>query len=136
MSLNRFLRNFLVPKIKFGMTSTIATAIDHIIYLVLIKYIIESKAHFISYAIGIITNFILQKRFVFMLKRKVYVTFILSVSFSIFGLIAGTFLIHYFAKIDFFSNHKYYNKLLVTVMIFIYNFYTKRFAFEKEYTKL
>jgi len=118
------------------MTSTIATAIDHIIYLVLIKYIIESKAHFISYAIGIITNFILQKRFVFMLKRKVYVTFILSVSFSIFGLIAGTFLIHYFAKIDFFSNHKYYNKLLVTVMIFIYNFYTKRFAFEKEYTKL
>ncbi len=136
MNLNRFLRNFLVPKIKFGMTSTIATAIDHIIYLVLIKYIIESKAHFISYAIGIITNFILQKRFVFMLKRKVYVTFILSVSFSIFGLIAGTFLIHYFAKIDFFSNHKYYNKLLVTVMIFIYNFYTKRFAFEKEYTKL
>ena len=121
MNLNRFLRNFLVPKIKFGMTSTIATAIDHIIYLVLIKYIIESKAHFISYAIGIITNFILQKRFVFMLKRKVYVTFILSVSFSIFGLIAGTFLIHYFAKIDFFSNHKYYNKLLVTVMIFIYN---------------
>ena len=136
MNLNRFLRNFLVPKIKFGMTSTIATAIDHIIYLVLIKYIIESKAHFISYTIGIITNFILQKRFVFMLKRKVYVTFILSVSFSIFGLIAGTFLIHYFAKIDFFSNHKYYNKLLVTVMIFIYNFYTKRFAFEKEYTKL
>ena len=130
------MKNFLVPKIKFGMTSTIATAVDHIIYLVLIKYIIESKAHFISYAIGMITNFLLQKRFVFMLKRKVYAAFVLSVTFSIIGLFAGTFLIHTFAKIDFFGDHKYYNKLLVTLIIFIYNFYTKRFAFEKEYTRL
>lgn len=130
------MKNFLVPKIKFGMTSTIATAVDHIIYLVLIKYIIESKAHFISYAIGMITNFLLQKRFVFMLKRKVYAAFVLSVTFSIVGLFAGTFLIHTFAKIDFFGDHKYYNKLLVTLIIFIYNFYTKRFAFEKEYTRL
>ena len=136
MNINRFMRNFLIPKIKFGMTSTIATAIDHIIYLILIRYLIESKAHFISYAIGMIVNFILQKRFVFMLKRKVYVVFFLSVSFSIIGLLAGTFLIHSFSKIDFFGSHKYYNKLLVTVIIFIYNFYTKRFAFEKEYTKL
>ncbi len=136
MNFNRFLKNFLVPKIRFGITSTIATAIDHIIYLILIKYLVESKAHFISYAIGMITNFILQKRFVFMLKRKVHTVFILSLSFSVVGLFAGTFFIHSFAKIDFFGNHKYYNKLLVTVIIFIYNFYTKRFAFEKEYTKL
>jgi putative flippase GtrA len=136
MSFNRFLKNFLIPKIKFGMTSIIATAVDHIIYLVLIRFIIESKAHFISYAIGMITNFLLQKRFVFMLKRKVYTAFFLSVSFSIIGLFAGTFLIHSFSRIDFFANHKYYNKLLVTLIIFIYNFYTKRFAFEKEYTKL
>jgi putative flippase GtrA len=118
------------------MTSTIATAIDHIIYLILIRFLVESKAHFISYAIGIVTNFLLQKRFVFMLKRKVYAAFFLSVSFSIIGLIVGTLLIHTFAKIEFFCNHKYYNKLLVTVIIFVYNFYTKRFAFEKEYNKL
>jgi len=136
MNLHRYLRDFLFPKVKFGLTSTITTAIDHIIYLILIKYLIESKAHFISYGIGIIINFLLQKRFVFMLKRRVYIAFIISVLFSIIGLIAGTLLIHNFAKTEFFSNHKYLNKLAVTGIIFIYNFYTKRFAFEKEYTKL
>ncbi len=136
MNLQRLLKDFLFPKIKFGLTSIITTAIDHIIYLILIRYLIESRAHFISYGIGIIINFMLQKRFVFMLRRKVYIAFIISVLFSIFGLIASTFLVHNFAKIDFFSNHKYLNKLAVTGIIFIYNFYTKRFAFEKEYTKL
>lgn len=136
MNLQRLLKDFLFPKFKFGLTSIITTAIDHIIYLILIKYLIESKAHFISYGIGIIINFLLQKSFVFMLRRRVYVAFIMSILFSIIGLIAGTFLVHNFAKIEFFSNHKYLNKLAVTGIIFIYNFYTKRFAFEKEYTKL
>ncbi len=136
MNLQGFLRDFLFPKVKFGLTSTIATAVDHIIYLVLIMYLIESRAHFISYGIGMIINFLLQKRFVFMLKRRVYIAFIISILFSVLGLFAGTFLIHNFAKINFFSNHKYINKLAVTGIIFIYNFYTKRFAFEKEYTKL
>ena len=136
MNLQRLLKDFLFPKLKFGLTSIITTAIDHIIYLILIRYLIESKAHFISYGIGIIINFLLQKSFVFMLRRRVYIAFIMSVLFSIIGLLAGTMLIHNFAKIEFFSNHKYLNKLAVTGIIFIYNFYTKRFAFEKEYTKL
>jgi putative flippase GtrA len=100
MNLQGFLRDFLFPKVKFGLTSTIATAIDHIIYLILIKYLIESRAHFISYSIGMIINFLLQKRFVFMLKRRIYITFIISVLFSIFGLVDGTYLIHNFSKIS------------------------------------
>ncbi len=136
MNLTYKLKNIIIPKIKFAITSSIATIIDHLIYILLINWFIESIANLISYSIGMVINFMLQKKFIFILRRKLHITFIISIFFSLLGLLITTLLIHLFSKNTFFSQHKYINKLLVTGIVFIYNFYTKRFAFEKEYSKL
>ena len=138
MKLKEFIKSFVASKFKFALTSTIATGFDHGIFIYLINStnLIESHAHLISYPIGVMTNIILQRLFIFELKRKLHNAFILAILFSIIGYLGGTFLIHLFAKIDFFASNRYFNKLVVTAIIFFYNFYTKRFAFENEIKKL
>ena len=136
MNLTYKLKNIIIPKVKFAITSSVATLIDHLIYIILINWFIESIANLISYSIGMFINFMLQKKFIFILKRKLYITLIMSIFFSLAGLSLTTVLIHFFSRNTFFSQHKYVNKLLATGIVFIYNFYTKRFAFEKEYSKL
>jgi len=130
------IKNFIIPKLKFAATSFIATALDYGIYILLTTVVLysESLSHAISYTIGMITNFILQRRFIFLLKRKLYQAFLLSVMFSMIGwlLSQGIFngLIYSFA---FFKQHDLLAKIAVTLIIFFYNFYTKRFAFERKY---
>lgn len=135
MELKAFIKNFFIPKLKFAITSSIATAIDYGIYILLTTMLITSNstAHAISYTVGMIINFFLQKRFIFLLQRKFYQAFGLSVVFSIIGWLIsqGLFnlLIVYFV---FFQEHGILAKIIVTFVIFFYNFYTKRFSFEKK----
>ena len=82
---------------------------------------------------GMIINFILQKRYVFILHRKLDAAFALSIGFSLLGIIIGSTIIGLLVKIDFFSENPFITKLIVTGLIFFYNFYTKRFAFEKQF---
>jgi putative flippase GtrA len=130
------LKRFTIPKIKFAATSSVATALDYGIYILLTAVFLSSEttAHAISYTIGMITNFLLQRRFIFLLERKLYQAFILSVVFSLIGwlLSQGIFngLIYSFA---FFKQQDILAKVIVTLTVFFYNFYTKRFAFEKKY---
>lgn len=136
MILKTRLRKFILPKARFGLASIVATAVDQILYIILISHLIESKANFISYSVAMILNFILQKKFIFALKRKTQTAFLMSMFFSLIGLFFGTLLIHWFSQFSFFGNHRYLNKVVVTGIIFFYNFYTKRFAFEKTFSGL
>ena len=136
MNLTYRIKQIFIPKLKFAVTSLIATIVDHSLFILLIRWLVESNANLISYSVGMIVNFILQKKFIFILKRRLHVAFVLSMLFSVIGLLLGTGFIILLSKNDFFAHHKYLNKLTVTGIIFVYNFYTKRFAFEKEYNKL
>lgn len=135
MDFQAFFKNFFIPKVKFAITSSIATAIDYGIYIFLTTMMLtsESVAHAISYSVGMIINFFLQKRFIFLLQRKLYQAFGLSVIFSLIGWMISQGLFNALIRYtDFFHQNDILAKIIVTFVIFFYNFYTKRFSFEKK----
>lgn len=135
MNIRDLIKDFIIPKFKFALTSSVATAVDYGIYIGLTLYVSfsETVSHAISYSIGILINFILQKKFIFTTQRKLSYVFSLSVGFSIIGWMLSqsifNFLIYTF---PFFMNYDLLAKIIVTGTIFFYNFYTKRFSFEKK----
>jgi putative flippase GtrA len=126
------IEQFVYPKIKFASTSLIATILDYIIYLTLVySGFNKVYSNVISASIGFLVNFFLQKKFIFTLRRKAHHTFLISMSFSAAGIGISTLFIFLFNKNVFLDHHQYITKLLVMGIMFFYNFYTKRIAFEK-----
>ena len=129
----KWLLNFILPKIKFASTSLIATGVDYVLYLILVSYFFGPIiSNVIAYTCGMLTNFILQKRFIFQLNRKVQSAFLLSLGFSMLGLVLETFIITQLNRFPFLDARQYITKMLSKGIVFFYNFYTKRFAFEKK----
>lgn len=136
MDFKATIKDFLLPKIKFGLTSSLATAIDYGIYLsfTMLFFINESVSHAISYGVAMVINFLMQKRFIFKLQRKVGYAFGLSVMFSLIGwTLSQVFFNFFILNFDFFAKYDVLAKILATGIIFLYNFYTKRFSFEKKH---
>ncbi|MCB0669044.1 MAG: GtrA family protein [Saprospiraceae bacterium] len=126
------LKAFVIPKVKFASTSLVATVVDYTIYLLLVySGFNKIYSNITSASIGFLVNFFLQKRFIFTLRRKVHSTFLMSMTFSAAGIGISTFLIYLLNKNPFLDHHQYLTKLLVMGIMFFYNFYTKRIAFEK-----
>jgi putative flippase GtrA len=125
-------KNFILPKIKFATTSAVATSVDYVLYLILVSYLFTpTVSNIISASCGMMINFVLQKRFIFSLQRRVSAALALSITFSLIGIGISTFLIYSLNHIAFFAKYQSITKLLATGLIFLYNFYTKRFAFER-----
>lgn len=125
--------SFVLPKIKFASTSSIATALDYCLYLVLVySGVAKVTSNLISASCGFLVNFMLQKKFIFVIQRKTSAAFLLSMTFSIIGIGISTLIIYLLNKIDFFDTHQYITKLVAIGTMFFYNFYTKQFAFERK----
>jgi putative flippase GtrA len=121
-------------KFKFAMTSAIATALDYVLYMVLVTWFFAPVvSNIISYSISVVVNFSLQKRYIFTLERKVRTAFLLSVLVSVGGLILSTAIIYVLTKQAFFMEQQLITKLIATGLVFFYNFYLKRFVFEKRF---
>ena len=121
-------------KLKFAATSSIATAVDYFLYLILVYTVLTPVySNIISGVIGIGVNFYLQKRFVFDMRRKLSTTFLIAMCVSAGWLGLMTLIVHYLSQIPFFNVHQYLTKLIATGVGFFYNFYFKRFAFEKRF---
>jgi len=130
---NKIYKLFLL-KAKFAMTSGVATLVDYGLYMLLIWSDLRPVvANVISYSVGMIINFLLQKRFIFTLQRKVSTVFLIAISVSIGGLLLSTGLIYALNLYPFFAEYQAVTKLLVTGVVFFYNFYLKRYAFEKRF---
>lgn len=126
--------DILKLKVRFGFSSVIATGVDYGLYLLLVeKYLSPVYSNLISASIGMIINFMLQRRYIFQLQRKAGMAFLISLGTSLVGVGLSTGLIYLFNKIPFFYEHQYITKALVIALIFNYNFYMKRFAFEKRF---
>jgi putative flippase GtrA len=124
--------NILIRQSKFAATSSIATFVDYVLYLLLVHYFFNPVlSHIISYGTGMLINFHLQKKFIFQLKRDVAHAFVLSLSFSLIGLALSTALIYILTRFTFFLDYQFLTKLIVTGIVFFYNFFTKQYAFEK-----
>jgi putative flippase GtrA len=122
-------------KLKFAMTSSVATAIDYLLFLFLF-YALSFEpvpANIIAASCGMVANFFLQKRYVFDLQRKVSTAFLMSAVVSVGGIALSTLIIYLLNKIEFFANYQFLAKAIATGTVFFYNFYFKRYVFEKRF---
>ncbi|PHR44636.1 MAG: hypothetical protein COA32_14690 [Fluviicola sp.] len=124
---------FLI-KLKFAASSALATIVDYFLYLLLESSVFSPViSNLISASVGMIINFAIQKRYIFTLKRKVATVFLISVLVSLGGIGLSTLFIYLLNKIAFFNEYQFVTKAIVIGIIFNYNFYFKRFAFEKRF---
>lgn len=129
-----FIKKLFLLKVKFASSSVVATVVDYFLYLLLVsRFFSPVVSNIISASTGMLINFYLQKKYIFELKRKVGHAFVMSVAVSLGGIILGSSFIYILNKWTFFADHQYITKLLVTGTIFFYNFYLKRFSFEKKF---
>ena len=119
-------------KVKFAMSSSVATIVDYVLYQVLVRYFFSPVvSNLISAIVGMVINFFLQKKYIFELKRSVNITFIISLLVSVGGIGISTIIIHFLNNSEILSGNQYIIKAIATGTVFFYNFYLKRFAFEK-----
>lgn len=121
-------------KAKFALSSLVATSVNIGLYMILVKNVFEPvPSEVIAYSVAVIINFILQKQFVFTLKRKVSHAFIFSMLVSIVGLLLSTGIIYTVNLKPFFRENQLLAKLCAVGIVFFYNFYFKRYVFEKRF---
>lgn len=130
------LKSLLQLKLKYAASAGIATAVDYAIFFGL-----KNALHFsatlaqpFAYAAGVLVNFVLQKRFVFELKRSVWSAFGLALLVSLGGLLLSTGIIYVLdTHFPFFQQNALLAKLLTSGIVFFYNFYLKRLVFEGKF---
>lgn len=126
--------NLFMMKAKFAMSSSIATLVDYFLYQVLVKHLFSPEiSNLISASVGMLINFFLQKKYIFELKRSVKIAFLISLLVSIGGIGISTVIIHFLNKSEVLAGNQYIIKAIATGTVFFYNFYMKRFAFEKRF---
>jgi putative flippase GtrA len=129
-----FLKDLFLIKLRYMSASLVATAVDYIIYGILSwQGLSPVAAHIPSFTAGMVTNFLLQKRYVFVLQRKVSTAFLLAVAVSIGGLFLSTLLIGLLVRLEFFHEYHFLAKVIASGLVFFYNFYLKRYVFEKRF---
>lgn len=127
-------RELIWMKAKFAVTGSIATVIDMTLFFLLEKYLTTAViANLISYSCGMVINFILQRRFIFDLQRKVSTAFLGSLVVSMGGLALSTLIIYVLNQYAFFQELPIAAKIIATGVVFFYNFYLKRYVFEKKF---
>ncbi len=129
-----FLQNLkknTLAQAKFFTSSVIATGVDYALFFLLAWTIFDPvTAHAISYPIAVVLNFYLQKRFIFNQKRSTRQAFAISMIFSAIGWGLGVAMMFFLVKIPVFGQWPVLAKIIVTGILFFFNFYTKRYAFE------
>ncbi|WP_419174037.1 GtrA family protein [Desulfosediminicola sp.] len=115
--------------LKFFGTSVIATGVDFLIYAGLVQITSPVVANVFSASAGLITNFFLQKSYVFNRSNSLKRSFILSLVFSLLGLGLGTVFIYLFTTFTPLAHQPVIAKVITTAIIFFYNYFTKKIAF-------
>ncbi len=121
-------------KAKFAASGAVATSVDYFLYLFLEgRYLTPVYANIASYSCGMVVNFLMQKRFVFQLQGSSGRAFLLSALVSMGGLGLSTSIIYGLSQVPFFNERQYITKLIATGIVFFYNFYLKRYVFERKF---
>lgn len=139
-------RKFFILFGKFAVTGAMASVVNFTVFNVLFYWgfsldeLDPSEAAFkrksviadmIAYASGVLFNYILHKRYIFEQRRTASTTFALYILVSAGGIAMSAGLTWLFVKIPFFAHNPPIMKIATMGLVFIYNFFSKRFAFEK-----
>lgn len=131
---NKFYK-YIFPKLKFGGSSIVSTSVDYAVFYGLLTYLVTLPVFFvqiIAQSCGMITNFVIHRNFIFEKNRTITSSFFWSISFSLMAILLAGTLVHYLYQISFFNNNTIVMKVGVSALFFIFNFYTKQYAFEKK----
>ena len=128
------LTELLGKKARFAVGGGLATTIDYLIYFPLFaRGVAPVLAQVIAYSVSVVFNFLFQKFFVFEQKGSTQATFLLSMLVSAGGLGISTALIYGLNQLPFFHQYQLLTKLITTGIVFFYNFYCKRYVFERRF---
>ena len=128
------LKKLFLLKVRFALTSAVASVFDYLLFLLLVYTILGPVyANVLSFSCAVVLNFLLQKRFIFSLQRRLEAAFLLAVAISAGGLVLSTGIIYLLKDLPPFDTRPYLSKLVAMGVTFFYNFYGKRFAFEKRF---
>ncbi len=124
---------------KFGLGSVVATLVDLVLFVYVFSPILSPfYAYLAAAAIGISVNFLIQKIFVFEMKKSLHSTFLLSITASIITTFIGAILIEQFVKSSMLTDNleetqvKTVAYILVTGIRFFLNFFSKKYIFERK----
>lgn len=132
MVVNNKYKNIIVSMTKFMASGLLATLIDIALFtFVFSTFMHVYYAELLAGSVGMVVNFILHKRYVFELKRNAYVAFVLYIGFSLIALFFGAWLIEILVEVEWLAVYLIVPKLIVTGVKFFYNYFTKRWVFER-----
>ena len=128
------IKELFEKKFRYAIGGGVATAADYLIYFSLFEQGVEpAYAQIPAYTVGMVINFIIQKYFVFDLQRAVRSAFMMSALVSLGGLVLSTGLIYALNAVPLLQPYQLLIKLMTTGLVFFYNFYCKRYVFEKRF---
>jgi putative flippase GtrA len=117
---------------KFAVTGAMASLVNYVVFIILVNGILPPvTSDVIAYASGVAFNFVLHKRFIFKMERSTRATVALYILVSLGGMGLSALLTYLLIKIPFFATYPELMKILTMGIVFFYNFFSKRFAFEK-----
>lgn len=131
------LKKLFFLKVKYATASATATTVDYILYFILFNIfgLPKTLSNFISYPVGVVVNFALQKKYIFSMTRGLKTTFGLAMLVSAGGWAMNATIFYFLMEIPFFQTGGWHwvAKIIVNGIIFFYNFYGKRYVFEKRF---
>jgi len=132
-----FSKRLLALMGKFASASVLATLIDFVLFFILADNFFSKKnATTISRSIGMLINFLMQKKFVFQTNRNVWTIFLLTMLVSLGGLWLGRIIMGFMGDWSIWETYSWFKifpKIMETALVFFYNFFMKRFVFEKRF---
>ncbi len=129
------IKKLIQMKLRYAMGGGIATSVDYMIYFSLADRILPPVySQMIAYSVSVVVNFLFQKKFVFKLNRSTKSAFGLSMLVSMGGLILSTSILYLLLNLHpFLRAHQIFPKVMTSGIVFFYNFYLKRYVFEKKF---
>lgn len=112
--------------IRYAIVSLFVTAVDYATFFFTYLFTNVFLAQFIAYLIAILLSFKLHGNLVFGINRKTHVALTAVVFFSLIGLMVSYAMLYIYI---FLTKNVYMSKILLTLSMFIYNFYSKKFAY-------
>jgi putative flippase GtrA len=130
--IKRILQTDIAQKLRFTGASGVSTLIDYIVFFsALSAGITIVPSQIIAQITGFASNFLLQRNWVFTLGRSnTHVLLRLSITVP-GGLILGAASVYFLSQIPVMYEHKILVKVITTIILFAYNYYSRRWVFEQ-----
>ena len=112
--------------IRYAIVSLIVTAVDYSTFFFTYYITNTLTAQIFAYTVAILLSFKLHGSFVFGIYRKKNLALSAVIFFSLVGLLASYLILYLFI---FLIKNLIIAKMLLTVTMFIYNYYSKKYAY-------